>query len=260
MPLRFVSLQGQILNRIVLCVLAFSLLSSTTLAADPKCKEPSISIDAENMSGADQKIFEQAVRAAIKKVCVWWGPTYTGAIKVNMEDSWGPSMALTPGWNGKRGTMLFRTSRTVEGRSAITHEVIHVFAPNGNRFLAEGFGVYAQEHLGVNNAFPNFGRELHDLAIQYLDAIDLFAMDRRATPDDLVTKSSIEQEAYIVAGSYFKFLINIQGLEKFRRLYAMTPMVPQSRGKSGSPERWTKIYGSDLKTLEKSWKQFLTTP
>ena len=137
-------------------ILVILLISGPGLAAPPQCKEPSISISAENLSGSDEKDFEEALRAAIKKVCKWWGPTYTGAFTSNIEDNRGPSMALLPGWRGNRGTMLFRTGTTRAGRSAIIHEVIHVFAPNGNRFLAEGFAVFAHEYLGGRNAYPAF--------------------------------------------------------------------------------------------------------
>ena len=95
------------MNRFVLCVLAIYLLPDAALAADEKCKEPSIFIFAENMTGGDENDFEEALRAAINRVCNWWGPTYTGTFTVNIEDSRGPSMALVPGWRGNRGTMLF---------------------------------------------------------------------------------------------------------------------------------------------------------
>ena len=245
------------MNRFVFCVLAISLLPYAALAADPKCTEPSIAIDVENLTGGDQKDFEDDLRAATIKVCNWWGPSYTGAFTVSVEDSRGPSMALVPGWRGNRGTMLFRTRPTRAGGSAIVHEVVHVFAPNNNRFLAEGFAVYAQEHLSDRTTYPNFRHELHQFAKEFLDSTDLSAMDSRALPKRLQTDDLTGKEAYIVAGSFFEYLIKTHGMEKFRRLYAMTPMVPRSRGEGGSPGRWAEVYGSDLKTLEKGWKKFV---
>ena len=152
--------------------------------------------------------------------------------------------------------MLFRTRTTRAGRSAIIHEVIHVFAPNGNRFLAEGIAVYAHEYLEGRDAYQNFGYELHEAAMEHLDSANLSAMDDIATPRPMRTQDLDRKEAYIIAGSFIKFLIKTHGMENFRRLYAMTPMRSYSRN-GGSPERWSEIYGVDLKTLENSWKEMV---
>ena len=84
-------------------------------------------------------------------------------------------------------------------------------------------------------------------------------MDNLATPRRMRTDDLDQKEAYIAAGSFIKFLIKIHGLDKFRRLYAITPMVPRSRRNGGSPGRWREIYGVDLKTLEKAWKAMLAS-
>jgi len=204
------------------------------------------------MTGGDENDFEEALRAAINRVCNWWGPTYTGTFTVNIEDSRGPSMALVPGWRGNRGTMLFRTRATSSGFSAITHEVVHVFAPNANRFMAEGFAVFAHEHLGGRRAYPAFGRELHSAAKPLPDAADLSALDRRLTPRRLQSDDLDGKEAYIVAGSFMEYLVDTHGMEKYRRLYALTPMVPRVRRQGRAPRRWAEICGNDLKTLEKN--------
>jgi hypothetical protein len=237
-----------------LFILAIFLLPATALAADQKCKEPSITIDAEDETEDDKRHFEQSLRAAIKKVCNWWGPTYTRTFTVKIENSGGPSMALLPGWRGNLGTMLFRSRTTRSKSSAITHEVVHIFAPNGNRLLAEGFAIYAHEILAGRPAFPNFGRELHGVAKEFLESTDLVALDAFATPRPLKTDNLTGGQAYIVAGSFMKFLVNKYGMEKFRCLYELTPMGPGNRNGGGAPERWKNIYGADLKTLEKAWK------
>ena len=224
-----------------------------------QCDEPKITIDAENMGGSDEKDFETALRASIVKVCKWWGPTFAGPFKINIEDNRGPSKALTPGWRGNRGAMLFRTRTTRAGLSVITHEVVHVFAPNGNRFLAEGFAVYAQERFEGHKGYPTFGKELHQAAKKFLRKADLSAMDRRATPKGLRTDDLSTKSAYIAAGSFIKFLIATHGMEKIRCLYELTPMVPRVAKQSGAPDRWQDIYGVDLKTLEKSWKAMVAS-
>jgi len=241
------------LNKPVLWVLALSLVPGAAVAANADCLTPSITVKSEELSSSEDRDFEQALRAAIAKVCRWWGPTFAGAFAFSIEDSRGPSMALVPGWRGNRGTMLFRSGTTRAGRSAITHEVVHVFAPNGNRFLAEGLAVYAHEHLKGHDAYPNFGTELHAAAQGDAASADLAALDELATPQRLRIGDLEERRAYIVAGSFIKFLIATHGMEKFRRLYAMTPMESYARD-AGAPERWKTVYGKDLKALERDWK------
>src|SRR5215203_6026046 len=48
------------------------------------------------------------------------------------------SRSLVPAWSDQRGYMEFPAWRVVAGKAAITHELVHVYFPNGNRLLAEG--------------------------------------------------------------------------------------------------------------------------
>jgi len=243
---------GNAMKNLMFVILFWLAAPSVVWAA--QCEVPKITIDAENLSNGEEEDFAKVLRAAIAKVCKWWGPTYTGPFKITISDSRGPSMSLLPAWRGKRGSMLFRSRPTTAGRTAITHEVVHVFAPNGNRFLAEGLAVFAHEYLGGRSAYPAFDYELHQAAKRHLESVDLSEMDSLALPERLRTEKIDETQAYFVAGSFIKFLISTHGMEKFRRLYAMTPMVPRSKNQAGSPERWREVYGVDLKTLEKAWK------
>jgi hypothetical protein len=220
------------------------------------CSDPAVTVKAEAMSDEEIQVFKKTLRSAIAKVCAWWGPTFDAPYTVSIEDSRGPSMALVPAWRGERGTMLFRSRTTSEGRSAAIHEVVHIFAPNANRFLAEGLAVYAHEHLGGTASYPNFGKDLHVLAAGYADRADLQALDRIPTPkrvelDDLDGKAS-----YMVAGSFVRYLIETRGMEKFRALYALTPIVPHERIPS-DPVRWETVYGKPLAALAAEWKDFL---
>ena len=76
-------------------------------------------------------------------------------------------MAIVPAWRGNRGEMLFRAKIIREGYNATIHEVVHVYAPNANRFLAEGLATYAHQHLGGGSAFPNYGADLHRAAQKF---------------------------------------------------------------------------------------------
>lgn len=249
--------RGEAKMKLISFITLLLAVSGVAAGAGGGCSEPTVRISAEAMADSDVRAFEKTFRKAVGKVCAWWGPTYTGSFTINIEDSRGPSMALIPGWRGQRGTMLFRTGTTRDGRSAITHEVVHVFAPNANRFLAEGFAVYAHEHLGEQAAYPNFGEDLHEAAKEYADQADFQAMDGMATPRRLRTDELNGKEAYIVAGSFVRFLVENHGLEKFRRLYAMTPMIPRDRN-SGDSARWEQVYGKTLDGLATDWRAKIT--
>ena len=245
------------MRSIAAAVLAIAAVAGDARAAEPTCREPTVIIHAEALSDADKRTFEKRLRTVVSKVCAWWGATFDSPYTVNIEDSRGPSMALVPAWHGHHGTMLFRSGDTRRGHSAIIHEVTHVFAPNANRFLAEGLAVYAQEHLGGQSAYPNFGRDLHEAATSFAAASDLTMLDAIATPKGLRGPDRVEElKAYVVAGSFVRFLIETQGLAKFRVLYAKTPMVPGKRMTS-DPARWQGVYGASLEQLEKRWKEFI---
>jgi len=226
------------------------------IAAADGCSDPAVTITAEAMSDEDIQVFEKTLRSAIAKVCAWWGPTFAGPYRVSIEDSRGPSMALVPAWRGERGTMLFRSRTTSQGRSAAIHQVVHVFAPNANRFLAEGLAVYAHEHLGGAASYPNFGKDLHLLAAGFADRADLQALARIPTPKRVELDNLDGKASYVVAGSFVRFLVETEGMAKFRALYALTPLKPGERVRA-DPGRWQKVYGTSLPELEKRWKAFL---
>jgi hypothetical protein len=84
-------------------------------------------------------------------------------LRVVVSDQYQISKSLVPAWSGRAGQMEFPSRRVIAREAAIAHELIHVFFPNGNRFLAEGLAVYVQTAIGGNPAFPNFGKPLHEL-------------------------------------------------------------------------------------------------
>lgn len=226
-------------------------------AAAPSCSDPDITIKAEAMAGEDVRAFEKTLRSAIAKVCTWWGATFAGPYRVTIRDDKGPSMAMIPAWRGHHGNMLFRSEKTRKRRSPVLHEVVHIFAPNANRFLAEGLAVYAHERLGGQPAYPNFGRDLHKAAKPYAAWADLPMLDAIVVPKGLLTPDRPKQlKAYTVAGSFVRYLIETRGMDKFRALYALTPMVPHERIAS-DPARWEAVYGKPLTALAAEWKAFL---
>ena len=227
------------------------------IAAADGCSDPKITVKAEALSDEDIQVFEQTLRRAVAKVCAWWGPTFAGPYHVTIKDDRKPSMAMIPAWRGHRGNMLFMSEKTRKHVSPVLHEVTHIFASNANRFLAEGLAVYAQEHLGGQRAYPNFGRDLHKAAKPYADWADLPMLDAIVVPKGLLTPDRPQQlKAYTVAGSFVRYLIETRGMEKFRALYALTPMVPHERIPS-DPARWETVYGMPLTALAAAWKAFV---
>jgi hypothetical protein len=173
--------------------------------------------------------------------------------------------------------MEFPAWKVVAGEAAITHELVHVFFPNGNRLLAEGLAIYLQALIGGNPAFPNFGMPLHDVVGESLSAmvpgfahgsaeglekIRIADLDRIATPSPLRLRVGLtlynddsvgQGRIYPIAGSFVQFLIERHGMDKFRALFLRTPLRPFERD-AGSRERWREIYGTPLEALEEQWR------
>lgn len=238
-----------------LSLLLFLNLAAWSPAYGADCEPKSISINAASLSGGDENDFLDRFRRAYKKACTWWGAGWDGKIRIEIEDSRGPSMALVPAWRGERGAMIFRTFVVRRSASAIIHEIVHLIAPNGNRFLAEGMAVYAHEHLGGQNAYPNNGRDLHRAARDLAEPGNVVALSEFATPNRLQMNSLDGRESYLVAGSFVRYLIETHGMEKFRKLYALTPLVTGSRSAGGDPARWERIYGKSIDLLAADWSR-----
>ncbi|MBT4906121.1 MAG: hypothetical protein HOK98_12940 [Rhodospirillaceae bacterium] len=222
-----------------------------------QCTNPDITISAPPLSGSDQRAFVEKFRTELTKVCTWWDGDFTGPYRIEIEDSRGTSMALIPAWRGNRGQVIFRMRTIRQGNSPITHEIVHAVAPNGNRFLAEGLASHAHDALGGQAAFPNFGNDLHTSARKFAADADMPALDRLATPTRLQLPDLQPQGAYLVAGSFVRYLIETHGMEKFRALYAITPLVERGRF-AGLPRRWNDIYGMSFEELVDAWRTRIT--
>jgi len=95
-----------------------------------------------------------------KKVEAFWGATWTDPIRIHVSSAYRISRALVPGHLGNRGFMEMPLRRVRDNSGALLHEVVHIYAPNPNRFLAEGLAVYLHTRLAGNRAPPNFGEDL----------------------------------------------------------------------------------------------------
>lgn len=227
--------------------------------AHAACADIDIAFAETAISNTEREPLAQELRLAVDKVCNWWGPTFSGRLTIEVPDTDGPSLALVPAWRGKPGTIVFPAAVVRRGVAATTHEVVHVFAPNANRFLAEGLAVHAHDRLGGPAAFPNFGRDLDRAAGRHAGSVDIAALDRLPTPVPLQLKNMAERStAYLVSGSFVRYLIDQHDADKFKRLYAMTPFVPGQRN-AGDPQRWREVYGVTLDELAQAWRQRLAS-
>ena len=237
-----------------LCLLSLHV----SLHAEPVCETPDIDfqfLSAEMRPSALP--FVRQIPVAIQAVCEWWGPTYNGAFHIVVNNVLRQSMALVPAWYGKIGYIFFPDSVVYlnRGGAATIHEVTHVFAPNANRFLAEGLAVYAHEHLKGPPAYPNFGADIKVLARKYADKADISSFDKTGTPTPLRFSSDKleEREIYVLAGSFVRYLISEFGFSKFRELYALTPLIPGSRN-ARNAKRWEQVYGLTIDQLTSNWR------
>jgi hypothetical protein len=133
--------------------------------------------------------------------------------------------------------------RVRDNSGALLHEIVHIYAPNDNRFLAEGLAVYLHATLKGNPAFPNFGEDLRRLAARNLSGVgSLETLNSVRTPRPLSTVMT-EETAYVLAGSFVGFLIEKYGLPAFRRLY--------------ETENYEIVHGKSLLSLEREWRSSL---
>jgi hypothetical protein len=231
-------------------------------------------------SPAPHEDFQSDFRSELDQLDAWarqhrWPPRVVPGLQVSISAKYRISKSLVPAWYGETGRMQFALWRVAARKAAIAHELVHVFFPNGNRFLAEGLAVHLQAAIGGNPAFPNFGRPLHALAHALMQEmaprpagahrVCLAELDQIATPGPLVLRvgqdfygedARGQAHLYPLAGSFVQFLIETRGLELFRELYRCTPLVPLTLN-GGTPARWNDVYGLSLAALEVEWMSLL---
>ena len=133
--------------------------------------------------------------------------------------------------------------RVRENTGGLLHEIVHIYAPHNNRFLAEGLAVYLHATLADNPAFPNFGEDLRRLAVRSLSEVEsLDALNRVRTPRPLGTVMD-ERTVYVLAGSFVGFLIERYAVTRFRRVY--------------ETEDYDTVYGKSFGALEREWRASL---
>ena len=239
------------------CLLA---LANPAGAQESVCSKIEITINEAPITATERERLARELHTGIEKVCGWWGATFAGPLTVDVTETVATSMALIPAWRGKADYIVFPAAGVRSGRIPSVHELVHVFAPNANRFLAEGLAVYGHAELGGPPAFPNFGKNIGRAAASFASHADIVALERLAAPSMLHLPGKLErQPSYLAAGSFVAFLMRRNGLDTFRRLYATTPFVPGRRN-AGEPGRWQEVYGASLDELAAAWRSQLPKP
>ena len=212
-------------------------------AETPVATCANIQILSEHLSAREAETYCIYAAAERKKVEGYWGATWDGVIRIHVDPAYRISKALLPAHYGNRGFMEMPLRGVRNNDGALLHEIVHIYAPHANRFLAEGLAVYLQAKLAGNRAFPNFGRRLETDArsrLGQLESLDTLNAVRTPTPLGSVMS---EQSAYVFAGSFVGFLVEKYGLPDFRKLY--------------ETESYDGVYGRSLAVLEKEWRTAL---
>ena len=132
-------------------------LAASTIAAT--CE--SIQILSEQLTAREAETLCLYAASERQKIETFWGATWKERIRIHVDSSYRISKALIPAYHGNRGFIEMPLSRVRNHDGALLHEIVHVYAPSDNRFLAEGLAVYLHHKLAGNRAFPNFGRSLN---------------------------------------------------------------------------------------------------
>lgn len=234
------------MQRTIAVTLVWALLAISGVTTSA---EPEMTFKLPGVRSAAAAAFQSEMQRARARVREWWGATFEEPIMIETNTDRVLSMSLIPAWRGERGQMIFGAKRVNAGEAATVHEMIHVYAPNANRFLAEGLAVYGHDLLGGPRAYPNFGKSLDEIAARSASREPAIALERIPTPNPL---ENVNPDGEAIAGSFVKFLIERHGMDKFRALYALTPLAAKQRD-AGDAARWQQVYGVGFEALVDDW-------
>jgi hypothetical protein len=199
-----------------------------------------IQVVSDELKASDAEKYCRYAVSERKKVEEFWGPTWTEPIRIEVSSSFETASALeTNGFNPGKIEMPLAMAKDRTG--ALLHEITHNYARNRNSLLREGLAVYLQDKIGGNRSFPNQGQNLHVLARRMLPSIA--SLDRLNSVRGDLSLVMPKRPAYILSGSFVKFLIDRYGLPQFRTLY-----------ETGSYEQ---AYQKSLRILEDEWRSII---
>jgi len=193
----------------------------------------------------------------------WPAPPSLPRLRIFVSPEFHLAMSLVYLWEGDAGRMEFPADRVVAVQANVAHELTHIYLPNGNRMLAEGFASYVQDQIGTNVGYPNFGKDVNrfircEMSPDDRRNINLPRLDQIATPDLLTIGVGLpaSQRAYYISSSFVRYLIGTHGMRKFGLLYARTTFQPGRRVGRTSDD-WTNIYRLSIGDLEQRWKSMI---
>jgi len=130
---------------------------------------------------------------------------------------------LIPG-NRVRGDVRGGPQRDWGRGPAIVHEIAHIVAPSGrrDRYLDEGLGVFIQEKFSPkgDKSYPNMGYDVHEETARALNELGkIIAMSELETERNARTFGPGRKVAYLQEGSFVRYLIESNGIEKFMQMY-----------------------------------------
>jgi hypothetical protein len=241
-------------------------------------RRPPIVFELRDLSDALARSFREDVLARNAKLesflaASGFAEPFSGAISIDVSDYTPPvSQALLPAWHGRRGYIKFAALRIRQNRAAILHELVHVHAPNQVRFLAEGLAVHLEETIGNIDAYPTLGAPAETRIGRYgrsvRNAVQLEAFDQVSLGMGLSLGDSVALEtaipdrtergayAYLISGTFVKFLAAAYGLRKLKLLYDQTPLTP-GECRPSDPQRYAAVFGKMLPALQSEWLEWL---
>ena len=185
-------------------------------------------------------IADRAQRA-VRNIGEFWGEPYTRSVRINIDPSERRSNTRI-----HDGFINLDLKSALPASNTIEHEITHVVVgsdPARRRYLIEGIAMYCEFRFGRYNATTPTAlttyiddwtrREIKKTGYMRLDRTDA------VIADPALAYPAWRTVAYTEAASFVKFLLEIYGLEKFKRIY---------RGYDFEP-----VYGKNLEHLEVEW-------
>jgi hypothetical protein len=153
------------------------------------------------------------------------GKHYDGTEKVYFFYG-GTSVAFTPGGSYAKPVVFMPLSSDPYSFHNYLHELTHLLTPQHSDWVSEGLAVYLNDKLGGDGGFPNYGSDIDQLALSYLNETDILENvgDETYYPSRSELMTGVGQGWYILSGSFVKYMIEKTGIESFMQIYSAPDM------------------------------------
>lgn len=130
------------------------------------------------------------------------------------------------------------------------HEIVHVIDPQLGKSV-----VFLKEGLAVHLAGAWGGQDLHSYTKLLANKDELLPIGQLL--DDVAFRNFPPEVTYPQAGSFVRYLIELFGVDRFKKLY---PIEDSSTAMSTLSEGFIKLYGLSIQEAEQAWQEFLVPP